>query len=85
MGWFDTHSETEIITSFISDTLTYEQAIGNKISTLIYLLSMLLSGIGISLYNGWIFTLVMIAYFPIVGCIWSKAVSIKHKMMKEHD
>ena len=84
VGWFDIHSESEIITSFVSDTLTYEQAIGNKISTLIYLISMLLVGIGLSLYNGWIFTLIMIAFFPFIGCAWGKAVSIKHKMIKEH-
>ena len=35
-------------------------------------LSMLIVGIAVSLFTGWILTLVMLAYLPFVICAWTK-------------
>ena len=40
-------------------------------------ISMLITGIGLSLYIGWILTLVMLAYIPVVMLLWSKNIAIK--------
>ena len=46
---------------------------------------MILAGLAISLYNGWVLTLVMLAYFPLLIIVYAKAVSVRHKMIKEYD
>lgn len=38
---------------------------------------MLVVGIGLSLYVGWILTLVVLAYIPIVIVIWTKDISTR--------
>ena len=45
---------------------------------------MLLSGIGLSLYNGWILALVMIAYLPFLVVAWTKNVIVRLAVFNEH-
>lgn len=70
--------------SFGIDTLAFEQAIGEKISTLIFLFTMLLSGIGISLYNGWIYTLITVAFMPFLVITWTRNVKVRSEVFGEH-
>ena len=46
-------------------------------STLIMIISMLLVGIGLSLSVGWILTLIILAYIPLVICGWTYFISTK--------
>jgi ABC-type bacteriocin/lantibiotic exporter with double-glycine peptidase domain len=62
---------------FATDTLTFQRAIGEKISTLIVLTSMLITGLAIALYLGWILALVILAYLPILALFWARHLSFK--------
>ncbi len=46
---------------------------------------MLLSGLGISLYLGWILTLAVLGYLPIIALCWWYSVSTKKKNSIEQD
>ena len=48
-------------------------------------IAMLLTGIGISLYTGWILTLILLAYIPLVIVMWTKSVSVKVETTNEED
>lgn len=37
---------------------------------------MLFVGVGVSLYSGWIFGLVLIAYIPILIALWTKKMHV---------
>ncbi len=47
------------------------------------LFSMLCVGVGISLYNGWILSLVILGYLPIFILTWAKYIAIKHSVFKK--
>jgi hypothetical protein len=57
--------------------MTFQMAVGEKISTILMVVSMLVVGVGLSLYVGWILTLVMLGYIPIVILIWTKNIAVK--------
>jgi ABC-type bacteriocin/lantibiotic exporter with double-glycine peptidase domain len=45
---------------------------------------MLCSGIGISLYNGWVLTLVILAAMPFMILAWTKNIKIRQVVFSEH-
>ena len=65
--------------------MTFQLAVGEKVSTIIMVIAMLLTGIGISLYTGWILTLILLAYIPLVIVVWTKSVSVKVETTNEED
>lgn len=85
LAWFDTQSQTEIIAKFNLDSMAFQLAIGEKISNLIMIISMSLSGLAISLFVGWIMTLVMLAYIPIMILIWTKNIATKVEVTQEEE
>lgn len=52
---------------------------------MIMLISMVLTGIGIALYNGWILTLVVMAYLPFLILAWTYNIVTKHKVFKDRN
>lgn len=72
MGWFDIHEQSELINSFTIDTLTFEQAIGEKISIIVYILSMFVVAMAQAFYYGWIYSLVIVAYLPLFVFFWTR-------------
>lgn len=46
---------------------------------------MLVVGLGLSFYTGWVLTLVMLAYMPVLIIIWSKLIAIKVENMQKED
>lgn len=48
------------------------------------LASMQITGIGLSIYNGWILTLVILAFLPVLIFFWAKNVKTRHEISKEH-
>ena len=85
LAWFDTQSQTDIIAKFNLDSMAFQLAIGEKISNLIMIISMSLSGLAISLFVGWIMTLVMLAYIPIMILIWTKNIATKVEVTQEEE
>ena len=57
--------------------MTFQLAVGEKISTILMVLTMVVVGLGLSFYTGWILTLVMLAYMPVVIILWAKAIAVK--------
>jgi ATP-binding cassette, subfamily B (MDR/TAP), member 1 len=82
MGWFDTISTTEIVTNFNLDALTLQQAVGEKISTMIMITSMLLTGVGLSFYSGWILSLVLLPAVLLLLFSFAKNMEIIHQQFK---
>ena len=85
LAWFDTQSQTDIIAKFNLDSMAYQLAIGEKISNLILIISMSIFGLVISLFVGWIMTLVMLAYIPIMILIWTKDIATKVEVTQEEE
>ena len=85
MAWFDRQNQAAVSRKFELDSMTFQLAIGEKVSTIILVVMMLLTGIGISLYTGWILTLVLLAYIPLVIVVWTKNVSVKVETTNEED
>jgi ATP-binding cassette, subfamily B (MDR/TAP), member 1 len=85
IAWFDLQQQAAITTTFEIDSMTYQLAIGEKISSIIMVLSMLTAGIGISFYLGWILTLVILAYIPVIIIVWTKSIAIKVETGHEED
>jgi hypothetical protein len=46
---------------------------------------MLLTGLGISLYMGWILSLIILGYLPIIAVGWSYGVSKRKAAFKVHE
>lgn len=67
IGWFDTINQSELAVRFAADCFTFDGAIGAKLSTLIMVLSMLITGVVIAFVHGWVMTLVMISSLPVIG------------------
>ncbi len=49
------------------------------------LISMVLTGLGVALYNGWILTLVLLCYLPFLMLAWTYNIVTKHKVFKERN
>ena len=77
LAWFDLQNQAKIVTVFNGDSNKYQEAIGEKISNLIMITSMFIFGLAVSLYVGWIVTLVVLAYIPIIIILWTKNVAVK--------
>lgn len=60
-------------------------AVGEKISSLIMILSMFLTGIAVSFYIGWMLTLVCLLYIPILILCWTKSLTFRAEVSKEED
>jgi ATP-binding cassette, subfamily B (MDR/TAP), member 1 len=63
--------------------MIYQLAVGEKIMTLITIVAMLVTGIGLALYAGWMLTLVIMAYLPFLIIAYTKNFSAKVKIAKE--
>ena len=63
--------------------MSFQLAVGEKISNVITIITMLLIGLVLSIYLGWILTLVMLGCLPIIGFCWYKNVSIRNEIRKE--
>jgi ATP-binding cassette, subfamily B (MDR/TAP), member 1 len=82
IAWYDTRSQAEIVSNFAKDSMSFQLAVGEKISNVITILSMLIIGLGLSIYLGWILTLIMVGCLPIIGFCWYKNVSIRNNIRK---
>ena len=49
------------------------------------LISMILTGIGIAVYMGWILALIILAYLPILIICWAINIAYKKEVFKEQD
>jgi ATP-binding cassette subfamily B (MDR/TAP) protein 1 len=86
VGWFETQQSSEIVSRFTSDTLAFQLAIGEKISLVVYLLSMFLSGFIISVMHGWELTLVILACLPLlIFSFWIMEIYAKGKAAYEEE
>lgn len=63
--------------------MAFQMAVGEKISILMMVISMLVVGVGISFYLGWILTLIIIGYLPIVLLTWTNHNEVKSTTNKE--
>jgi ATP-binding cassette, subfamily B (MDR/TAP), member 1 len=85
MAWFDTQSQAQIVASFTRDSMALQMAIGEKISSVISLVSTLISGLAFSFYIGWVLTLIVLACLPIIGYFWFKDTSLRLGYIKKRD
>jgi ATP-binding cassette, subfamily B (MDR/TAP), member 1 len=83
LAWFDLQNETELVNKFELDCMIYQLAVGEKIMTLITIVAMLVTGIGLALYTGWMLTLVIMAYLPFLIIAYTKNFSAKVRIAKE--
>jgi ATP-binding cassette, subfamily B (MDR/TAP), member 1 len=77
VGWFEVQNQVAVATDFEINTMAYQLAVGEKISTIIMVLSMVFAGLGLSLYIGWILTLVILGFTPVIIVLWSKVIASK--------
>lgn len=80
IGWFDTINQSELATKFATDSFSFQEAIGEKVSTLIMTIAMFIAGFAIAFSKGWTMTLVCIASLPAIGLggyLYSTAIAKK--------
>ena len=70
VGWYETQQSSQIVSKFVSDTLTFQLAIGDKIALVIYTVSMFGSGLIISFIRSWKMTLVVLSCMPVLIFAW---------------
>lgn len=85
MAWFDLQQQAGISTTFELDSMAFQMAVGEKISTLIMVVGMLAAGLGISFYLGWILTLIILGYLPIIIISWTVNIAVKTETGQEED
>jgi ATP-binding cassette subfamily B (MDR/TAP) protein 1 len=80
IGWFDTINQSELSTKFATDSFAFQEAIGEKVSTLIMTIAMFIAGFVIAFIKGWLMTLVTLASLPAIGLggyLYSTAIAKK--------
>ena len=70
VGWHEAQQSAQVVSRFLSDTLAFQLAIGDKMALVIYLVSMFVSGLVISFSRGWKMTLVVLACVPLLVFSW---------------
>ena len=80
MEWFDIQNQSEIICKFTIDSLAFQSSISEKISSVIFIISMLVISLGIAFYLGWILSVVVLICIPIIALCWYKGVTIRLKL-----
>ncbi|KAF2077589.1 hypothetical protein CYY_001130 [Polysphondylium violaceum] len=67
VGWFDITKSSELATRISSDTLLFQEAIGEKVGNFLHHTSTFISGFIIGFINGWQLTLVILALTPLIA------------------
>lgn len=82
IGWFDTINQAELATKFATDCFAFQGAIGEKVSTVIMTISMLIAGFVIAFVYGWLMALVVLASLPVIaigGMVYASSTGAKDK------
>jgi ATP-binding cassette subfamily B (MDR/TAP) protein 1 len=80
--WFDLQKQSELASQFAIDCQAFQSAVGEKVSTIIMVLSMLISGLVIAFSKGWLLALIILATMPIVFFGWYLVIRISTKKNK---
>lgn len=82
IGWFDCIDQSSLSSSFSSDTLTYQGALGEKMAMMIQAVGTGIGGLTVAFTQGWLMSLVCLAGIPLIGIsgfIYMKALQLKSK------
>lgn len=66
IGWFDTINQASLSSEFSADTMMFQSAIGEKISLVLYVIALAISGLIVSFISGWLMALVVLAIMPLI-------------------
>jgi len=66
IAYFETQNVEQLPSQIGENFALIQDAIGEKFSNIVFTLVCILAGLGIALYKGVIFTLICLAYFPLV-------------------
>ncbi|GAM28104.1 hypothetical protein SAMD00019534_112800 [Acytostelium subglobosum LB1] len=67
IGWFDTNKANELASRINSDTILFQDAIGEKVGHFIHHLTTFFTGFAIGFTNGWQLTLVILSVSPLLA------------------
>ncbi|KYQ88935.1 ABC transporter B family protein [Tieghemostelium lacteum] len=67
IGWYDVSKASELSTRMSSDSLLFQEAIGEKVGNFIHHTSTFVSGFIVGFVNGWQLTLVILALTPLIA------------------
>ena len=65
--------------------MSFELAIGEKISNLIMICSMFVGGIVVSFIEGWILSAILLLYLPIIIYLHSKNIKVKVSVSEQEE
>ena len=77
VGWFDAQNQAAMSSRFEQDAMAYQLAVGEKVSGLMVIVGMVVSGLALSFYRGWILTLILAVYMPFMVICYTKNTNIK--------
>ena len=67
MGWFDKINPSEFTTKIAGECFAIQGGLGEKVSTFMYAISVVISGFVVGFIKGWQLTLVLLAAIPLIG------------------
>lgn len=77
-------NQAEISSQFAADTIAFQEGISDKVPLVIYVISMAISGLVVSLVRGWLLTLVLLGIFPLLlGAMYLYINNIHNKNKRE--
>ena len=62
--------------------MAFQLAVGEKISSVITIIAMLIVALGLSFYLGWILALILLGCLPIIGLSWVNNMQRRNKIRR---
>ncbi len=87
IGWFDQTNQAELAATFSTDCFTFQNAIGQNVSTVFMAIGMFIGGFTIAFIKGWLMTLVVAYTLPVLGItgyLFLKFVGDKDKVSQQN-
>ena len=79
IGWFDQNNQFELSSRFSKDTIAYQRATGEKVGSIVMLISIFLIGPLLAIIVRWTMGLVILAGMPVILAVSAIFIYLVHK------
>ena len=79
IGWFDLNNQFELSSNYSKDTIAYQKATGEKVGSIVMLISIFLVGPLLAILIRWTMALVIFASMPVLLAIAAIFIYLVHR------